>query len=196
MITRERETACDRALVVPDADDRQLHLHAEGEDEDPDHDRRKAVQDVEPETDLLSHPHRRELADVDRSEDAERQRDRRRDGDEHQRSDDRRCDPAALLTEERRSLREEVEVDRSDAATSDRPDDKREQQDREHGGEHRPTFRDTIEEQAAPSAAGRLQADRRLVHQPPPVRWNSKRLTTRCAATFVMNVITSRISAR
>ena len=65
---REREAAGPGALVVADAEHRQLRLDDEREDEDPDHDRREAVEDVEPELDLVGDPRRRELADVDREQ--------------------------------------------------------------------------------------------------------------------------------
>ena len=55
-------------------------------------------------------PLRCELADVDRRQHADRQRHRRRDPDEEQTADERRRDAAARLAEERRPLREEVQV--------------------------------------------------------------------------------------
>ena len=57
-------------------------LTHEREHEDADHDRREAVQDVEPEPDLLADPPWCELTHVDRRQHAGRQRQRGRRGDE------------------------------------------------------------------------------------------------------------------
>ena len=92
MMIASATPAAYRALLV--AEDEQA------EDEDADHDRRQAVQDVEHEPDRRgASSARRELARVDRDQDAERQRDRRRERDDHDRADDRVRDPAAGLAE-------------------------------------------------------------------------------------------------
>ena len=95
--------------------------------------------------------------------------------------DDRWGDPATGLAEARRPLDEEVEVECADTADEDPPDDKCKRSDRQRGSQHRQPFGDLVHEQPAARAAGCLEAESRFRHQP-PVRWNSKRLTIRCAA--------------
>ncbi len=120
--------------------------------------------------------------DVESSQHAEGQRDHRRDRDEHQRAGDRRRDASTRLTELRRPLHEEVEVQRADAADEDRPDDERKRSDGQRRSKHRRAFGDLVHQQPAARATGGLEAQGRLRHQPPPARFTSKRLTMRCAA--------------
>src|SRR6476469_8967957 len=100
--------------MVSPADDREVDLHAEREDEDADHDRRESVEDVEPEADLRADGLRRELADVDRRQYPERQCHRRGDQDQEQTADERRRN-TATGTEEHRPLGEEIPAERPDA---------------------------------------------------------------------------------
>ena len=111
---RERKTSCPGARTAAEGEDRDLRGHEEPVDEDPDHDRGEAVQDVEVELDLVAEALRRELADPERRQDTQRDRDHRGDHDEHQRADDRRGDAAAQAAElvELGPLSEEMEAQR------------------------------------------------------------------------------------
>jgi hypothetical protein len=123
----------EREYLLRRAGDEREHDHREGErcfprrlaasndqqaeDEDADHDRGDAVEDVERE------PHRsgrllpRELARVERDEDAHRNGHRRRESHDYGGADDRVGNSTRLEAEARRvrRLREEVEVDRADS---------------------------------------------------------------------------------
>ena len=146
------------------------------------------VHQVERQLDRRSHPARGELAQEERGQDAERQRDRGRDPDQDRRA--RRSSGAIPPPGSRTSGRRLVKKS-SSAALAPALDD-REDDDHEHGdGRERGDQRDGLDEPVddpppahAPVAAQRERSARSR-HQPAPVRWNSNRRTISCATRFV-----------
>ena len=145
---RERERALPRRLAAAD--------HEQAEDEDPEDDRRQAVQDVEDEPNAGRHPGGREFAHIERDEDADRQRHRRGDPDDHDAADESVGDTAAGLAERRRGLREEAPVERAGSPPRHGDDHEREHGDRGEGRKRRERFHHPVHEFPSPgSAAGR-----------------------------------------
>ena len=132
---------------------------------------------------------RRELADVDRDQHADRQRHRGRDRRRARAS--RRTRARSRRPVSPKVAGPFVKRSRFSAASARRTTDQTRRastRDRQQRGERRAaSLGRAVDEQAPAAAAGRAQATSRL-HQP-PLRWSSKRLTTRCAETFVTSVI-------
>ena len=125
----------------------------------------------------------RELGQEERDQDAERHRDRGRDGDDQRGADERRADPG------RRALDQEVEAERAGAADDDRVDDDRQHGDGEHGRGRRARLGDPAEDLAAAQVAARRQRRGRVeagagAHLRRRPAGSSKRLPIHCATRF------------
>ena len=153
---------------MTDADQRHLRLHRQREDEDPDHDRGEAVEDVEPELDLVRDARSGELAHVERDQDADRKRHRGCDQQEEERADECRGDAPARLAEDRGALDEEVPVERVERPHEYGADEDRAEGDGDERRQYRAPFGDAVDTEPPPRAATRLQRDG--VHHEPPVR--------------------------
>ena len=143
---------------------------------------------------------RRELADVDRASarpNGSAISGRDRDQEERCRRAPARCRRLSGRRR-RRALVKKSQLSAPTPRLNDRPDDDREHGDRDHGGgDHAPSSAMRFEHAAGvrerPVALSEIGC-RSSISRPSAA--SSKRLTMRCAAKFVMNVITSRISAR
>src|ERR671925_1347196 len=136
----------------------------------------------------------RELVQVDRREDADRNRHGRREADDDECADERVGEPARLVREAERvrRLREQAPVDRRAAAPRDRDDHDREHADRGEGGQRRDRLHQTVDG-APPAQPVRVRGER--AHRITGCRRATLR-TIACAAMFATSEKTSRIVAR
>ena len=119
--------------------------------------------------------------------------------DDQRRSDESVGD-AALLSEERPRLREEVEAELAEALVHERSEHDGEDPAGEERGEEGEDAEDLLRDPAAPEPVRAdgdvVRVDRRRRDAHTALLARSKRTTTNCATTFVTSEMTMRIAAR